>query len=448
MAGDQWLSDTDLAVLARLLRKQRQVDARSSGLSGPVEVSRVELHIGVDAQGRRFIARSPVGAADPDVLQPTALQPEVRQPIQSEARHGQVDPRRWRGSLLAGAVADALGAPIESKPMDQIREVFGTTGITGLVPERDGIGRITDDTQMTLFTGEALIRAHAQRRREGAGDVRYSTQLAYQRWLHTQGVPWEKARGPRNLTATPDGWLMGVPGLFKRRAPGATCFFALKGYGQTGELGTFTHTLNNSKGCGGVMRAAPAALWSDDPAAVFEIGAMTAALTHSHPSGYLPAGALAVMVHTLVRGGSLADALAACRAQLFRWNGHEETTAALDAAVDLSGRGAPTPEKVGTLGGGNVGETALSIAVYSALATNDLNAALLVSVNHDGDSDSTGAVCGNLVGALYGEDAIEPTWLAQLELREVIEAMAADLLAEFGPRPPTDDRWATRYPND
>jgi ADP-ribosyl-[dinitrogen reductase] hydrolase len=88
--------------------------------------------------------------------------------------------------------------------------------------------------------------------------------------------------------------------------------------------------------------------------------------------------------------------------------------------------------------GGDVGETALSIAVYSALATDDLNAALLVSINHDGDSDSTGAVCGNIVGALYGEDAIEPTWLAQLELREVVEAMAADVLAEFGPgRPPT-----------
>ncbi|WP_158879659.1 ADP-ribosylglycohydrolase family protein [Amycolatopsis anabasis] len=447
MAGDHWLSDNDLAVLARLVRRQREIDGRPAPLNQPVSVHRVELHVGVDADGRRFLVRDPVGAADPDVLRPATgtASTTVRMPANAT---GAVSAERWRGCLLAGAIGDALGAPIESKPIERIRELTTAAGLTDFIPAYDGVGTITDDTQMTLFTAEALIRAHARARRTGSADVRYALQQGYQRWLHTQGVPWEKARGPERNEDAPGGWLVTVDGLHRRRAPGATCFFALKGYGKTGELGTFTHTLNNSKGCGGVMRAAPVALWSADPREVFEAGAISAALTHSHPSGYLSAGALGVIVQQLLRGAGLDAALTLARNLLLGWPGHEEQVAALDAAVALAAQGPPTPEKVATLGGGNVGETALAIAVYAALVTADPNSALLVAVNHSGDSDSTGAVCGNIVGARYGEAALEPRWLERLELRDVITRLAEDALAEFGPHPPTDDRWLVRYPAD
>ncbi|SDC98000.1 ADP-ribosylglycohydrolase family protein [Actinokineospora iranica] len=427
---DPNLTDADLAVLARLLRLQQAADARPIP-PGPAKTLRVEVHIGADAAGRWFVTRNPVAPADPDSLRPVVAR---------------VDPRRWRGCVLAGAVADALGAPIEGKPLDQIRGLAGPAGITAMIPAYNGVGRITDDTQMTLFTLDALIRAHAQQRREGRSDVGYALQMAYQRWLHTQGVPWAKARGPRDTAETPDGWLIGVPGLFKRRAPGATCFFTLQEYGATGRAGTLAAPVNDSKGCGGVMRAAPAALWSDDPAVVFDVAAMSAAVTHGHPSGYLSAGALAMLVHGLLRGVPLRPALDAVRAHLARWERHEETSAALDAAIALAASGPPTPERVETLGTGAVGESALAIAVYAALAADNLNAALLLSVNHSGDSDSTGAVCGNIVGALYGEDAIDQGWLSQLELRDVIERLANDALAEFGPTPPNNGEWVFRYP--
>ena len=46
-----------------------------------------------------------------------------------------------------------------------------------------------------------------------------------------------------------------------------------------------------------------------------------------------------------------------------------------------------------------------------------------------GDSDSTGSITGNLLGAAAGVEAIPDRWLAQLELRSTIEALADDLAA-------------------
>ncbi|WP_410576216.1 ADP-ribosylglycohydrolase family protein [Amycolatopsis sp. lyj-108] len=358
---------------------------------------------------------------------------------------------RLRGSLYAGALGDALGAKTEFDSIDRIREIAGPAGITGLIPAYGGLGRITDDTQMTLFTLEGLIRAHAAARREQgtfaiAEPVEQSLQLAYQRWLHTQGVSWERARGPENTSPEPDGWLITNRELFSRRAPGLTCFSELEAYGKTGVRAGMAKPVNNSKGCGGIMRAAPVALWSDDLAEVFRLGAESAALTHGHPSGYLSSGAFAVIVHELLRGKPLLDALSTARAELEKYPGHEEQSVALDQALVLSKEGAPTPEKLETLGQGNVGETALSMSVYVALATTDPNVALLASVNHSGDSDSTGSVCGNLVGAMYGEEELETSWLVELELSEVIGQLADDALAEFGGNAPGDDRWYARYP--
>jgi ADP-ribosylglycohydrolase len=81
------------------------------------------------------------------------------------------------------------------------------------------------------------------------------------------------------------------------------------------------------------------------------------------------------------------------------------------------------------LGGGWVGEQALAIAVCCALTAEDFAEGVLRAVNHSGDSDSTGAICGNLLGAQLGEEAIPAAWLAELELREAIARLADDLFA-------------------
>lgn len=52
---------------------------------------------------------------------------------------------------------------------------------------------------------------------------------------------------------------------------------------------------------------------------------------------------------------------------------------------------------------------------------------MLHAVNHDGDSDSTGAICGSLLGAALGAAAIDGDLLAQLEGGDVIIQVADDL---------------------
>lgn len=75
-----------------------------------------------------------------------------------------------------------------------------------------------------------------------------------------------------------------------------------------------------------------------------------------------------------------------------------------------------------------MGEEALAIAVYCALRYQDnMEECLSAAVTHNGDSDSTGAVAGNILGAWLGEEAIPAHWLEKLELRETIEE-AADML--------------------
>ncbi len=352
------------------------------------------------------------------------------------------------GSMVAGALGDALGYAVEFSQIRMIREVYGEAGITE--PQlRSGVAEISDDTQMMLFTLEGLIRAHVALRADSAAtDPIPAVQHAYQRWYYTQTHSWQQAAGPYSALSEPDGWLVSNPGLLVGRAPGNTCLSALNTFARTHQHATFENRVNDSKGCGGVMRVAPAAVWSHDPVEIFHTGAATAALTHSHPSGYLSAGVLAVVVHQQFRDVPLLQSVRVARDLLIGWQDHEEQVRALDKAVRLAnGGGVVSPEQLtGILGEGWVGEEALAIGLYAVLATGSLREALLLSVNHSGDSDSTGMVCGNIAGAVYGMRAIPEEWLGSLELHDVISALARDALAEFSPSAPTDASWTQRYP--
>jgi ADP-ribosylglycohydrolase len=63
------------------------------------------------------------------------------------------------------------------------------------------------------------------------------------------------------------------------------------------------------------------------------------------------------------------------------------------------------------------------------LVAGDFGDGIILAVNHDGDSDSTGAITGNLLGTMLGVGAIAPLWLEDLELRPVIAEVAGDLLS-------------------
>ena len=187
--------------------------------------------------------------------------------------------------------------------------------------------------------------------------------------------------------------------------------------------------VNNSKGCGGVMRVAPVGLVAARPCGV---GIASAALTHGHPSGYLAAGAGAVLVSCLRDGQPLRSAVGEAVAAVSSWEGHEETVSALRHAVSLADREpVPTPEVVAVLGEGWVAEEALAIAVYCALTGASFEAALLAAANHSGDSDSTAAIAGNLLGAAGGRAVVPEKWVAALEERAIVESVAEEFAAAF-----------------
>jgi ADP-ribosylglycohydrolase len=329
---------------------------------------------------------------------------------------------RYRGCLLGGAVGDALGGGIEFLTLTEIRHRHGTAGITGYVPAYGRTGAITDDTQMTLFTAEGLLRD--QQRPAGSRDPAAAMWHAYQRWLATQsGYPADGA------------WLSSQKFLQHGRAPGMTCLGAL----QAGHPGTVSRRVNDSKGCGGVMRAAPAGLVGGD---AFALGCKAAALTHGHPSGYLAAGALALMVSELVRGCDLRAAATAAVNRLEQAADHEELTTALRSAVRAAELGPLSADAIGILVEGWTGEEALAIATHCALTATSFRSGVLHAVNHGGDSDSTGAIYGNLLGAALGADAIDGDLLAGLEGRDVITRVADDLYDVFAAgQPPSAERY-------
>lgn len=327
----------------------------------------------------------------------------------------------FTGCLLGGAVGDALGWPVEFAAMSEIIGCFGPNGIINMVPGAGGLYEITDDTQMTLFTAEGLLRAWAMACRSGeAPDFAATVKHSYLCWLSTQGE-YEVENGRAC-------WLLSIEGLHQRRAPGDTCLSALR----EGAFAKNGFAENNSKGCGGIMRAAPAGLLAtriitDDCESssrlAFDIGCVTARLTHGHPSGYLPAGVLAAVIAAIITGGSLEDAISISLDILSDRNGAGETVAAVHSAVDLWRNKVviPSPKVIGILGKGWPGEEALAIGLYCALvAGSDFVRGVRLAVNHSGDSDSTGSITGNILGAQLGEQAIPRDWLDQLELGDIV----------------------------
>ena len=336
--------------------------------------------------------------------------------------------QRFRGTLLGGAVGDALGAAVEFMSRTEILAWFGAQGIRDFVPVDGRLGAITDDTQLTAFCAEALLRAPAAGvERDDTANHALERSRSYLRWLLTQ-------RETHALLDAPRSWLMGEPDLFHRRGPGRTCLSALSAMPALG-----TSAANASKGCGGVMRVAPIGLlhshWHEESehfdARVFAAGVHDAALTHGHASGHLPAGFLALLVALVVAGVPLERALERARRQLLIRPRHEETAAAVDRALFLARADPWQPAQLAALGYGWVGEEALAMALYCAvgcaLTGHDLERAVVLAVNHDGDSDSTGAITGSLLGALHGEQAIPARWLDAVELRQTVTTLADDL---------------------
>ena len=339
-----------------------------------------------------------------------------------------------RGSMIGGAAGDALGYAVEFMRLRMIKQRYGKEGITeyDLEPyflSQSGKGFISDDTQMALFTANGILMHDFY---EGRKPLPYCVYLAYLDWLKTQGDD----EGEHYT------WLYEIPELHHRRAPGITCTSAL----MSGKMGTITAPLNDSKGCGGIMRVAPIGL-RYIPETDIELrrldsyGADISAITHGHSLGWFPSAILTHILIRLMQSYSLKDAVQDAwtfNKNLFAGKISESDSDRMFSLMDMAYRLANSKygdeHNIRQLGEGWIAEETLAIALYCAFRyTDDFSKALIVSVNHDGDSDSTGAVAGNIMGAIVGYDAIADKWKNNLELKDVILEISDDLCSDLLP---------------
>ncbi|MBW8190651.1 ADP-ribosylglycohydrolase family protein [Neiella marina] len=325
--------------------------------------------------------------------------------------------------LLGGAIGDAFGAPVEFMSRKAILQKYGSNGITDFDIAYGRKGAITDDTQMTLFTAEGLIRAWVRSRFKGGTSELSCIGHAYQRWYQTQGY------GSLNHLCTEmTGYLSQQKELFSQRAPGNTCLDALP------LMDSFeSPAINDSKGCGGVMRVAPIGLYCwrlkqhFSLHECFKLASDAAQLTHGHPTGYLASGAFAAIIYQLVDGKQLVDACDLTLEILRTYDAHQETTNAIKQALKLANSQEPPHQAIAAIGEGWIAEEALAVAIYCVLVAPTFAELMTISVSHNGDSDSTGAIAGNLWGASYGQLACNNQWIDELELSSNIAELAEDL---------------------
>jgi ADP-ribosylglycohydrolase len=109
----------------------------------------------------------------------------------------------------------------------------------------------------------------------------------------------------------------------------------------------------------------------------------------------------------------------------------------------LAIRKARTVNDITLLGEGWIAEEALAIGIYCALNNKwDFAKGVIEAINITGDSDSTGAIAGNILGALNGEDAIPLEWRTNLQEYNIVSIAANDLYVGF-----EEDENKGEYPN-
>lgn len=324
-----------------------------------------------------------------------------------------IDRDHFRGCLLGGSIGDALGYAVEFMSMGKIKEQFGEGGIRDLQIDARGKAIISDDTQMMLFTAEGILNAW-----KDSVNPAHAIWESYLRWYSTQGYPLDDR--------LKKGSLIELEELQHQRAPGNTCLQALS----TGQMGNRNTILNNSKGNGGVMRVAPVGLvYVKDSFKAFRVGCESAMITHSHPTGYLSAGVLAAILSEILSGTDLRTSVEKALAILSDYSDSTQTKEAVEKALRLIDFKVEPKEALKLLGPGWIAEEALAIGIYCSLKYSDnFKEGLLCSVNHSGDSDSTGMVTGNILGAYLGCDSIPFDWLLNVELGNVTSGVADELL--------------------
>ncbi|WP_153551968.1 ADP-ribosylglycohydrolase family protein [Ligilactobacillus murinus] len=305
------------------------------------------------------------------------------------------------GCLLGGALGDALGYPVEFEKVSQMSQDHDFDKIVGKLI-------VSDDTQMTLFTANALLLD---------GNLRINTWNCYQDWLETQFK-----QGKSELSHRPISWLMEYPEMYASREPGRTCLMTL----MRGIPGDLNEPINQSKGCGALMRVAPLAFIDRED--LYLVAIENSALTHGHQMSHIASAALVSLLRYISEGETLCDSVSLMRQDIKRIFMDSLEVKVFDdllqQAIFAGEKDFDDMEIISRLGEGWVAEETLAIALYCSLKySNDLKKALRVAVFHDGDSDSTGSVTGQILGTLLGAKKLPQEEIKRLDLLEPLMKM-------------------------
>ncbi|MEN6585344.1 MAG: ADP-ribosyl-[dinitrogen reductase] hydrolase [Sulfuricella sp.] len=280
---------------------------------------------------------------------------------------------RALGAYLGLACGDALGATVEFLTASEIKAQFGThRDICGGGWLRLKAGQVTDDTEMSLHLGQAIIRAKG----------------------------WD-------LTAIADAfavWLKSKP-----VDVGATCRRGIQRYMLQGIIEG--PACDSDGGNGAAMRNLPVALFTLGDAALFQRCTLQQSyITHHHALADAGTLALGEMVQTLLLGGRVKD----CRAIANRL-----------VETHRQFKFDPYPGRAS----GYIVDTVQTV-LHHFFYTDSFESCVVETVNRGEDADTTGALAGMLAGALYGADAIPKRWLDRLDYHVVkeIERQVAGLL--------------------
>lgn len=286
---------------------------------------------------------------------------------------------RFRGSLLGLAAGDAVGTTLEFKRPGSFVPITGMCGggPFGLAP-----GQWTDDTSMALCLATSLVER---------GDFDAGDQMRrYVRW-------WR------------DGYLSSTGDCFDI---GNTVRTALQRFERTGD--PFAGSTDaSSAGNGSLMRLCPVPMWYfPDRMATMDRASDSSRTTHGTAECLDACRVLAAVLHAAFHGADKATVLLA---------GADLDCVPKIAAIARSDfRNKPATSIRGT---GYVVDC-LEAALWCAWHTDSFDAAVLAAANLGDDADTTAAVCGQIVGAIYGADAIPAAWRERLAMRETITELA------------------------
>lgn len=330
-----------------------------------------------------------------------------------------MDEKRISGSLIGAALGDALGAETEFLSIDAILKRFPPSGpLEPLYP-----ALITDDTQMALAVGDALIAAERPYTPENLGEQ-----------LRRTFIDWYN--DPEN-----------------NRAPGKTCLEACE---ELIEGKTWTEASQiSSKGCGANMRVMSVGLLKTDTDTRAKIAQFQAAYTHGHPTGLAAADLTAFVIADIAQGGNVLNLVNRVRAyaesqreiyhadwlgalweraivmttpQQYIAHGWDECLAVLDrldhALIKMDRFGDPCL----ATGAGWVAEQAFATALLCFLMfPDDLAAVIQRAAVTSGDSDTIACIAGSFAGAYHGIDAWPAAWVERVEHRDRLLSMSAKI---------------------